>query len=213
MRKQIAGAASIAVLALPAAAGAHVTMQPGSAAAGKFTVENVRVPNESDSASTTKVDLKLPDGFAFASYEKVPGWTAKVARAKLAEPIKADDGEIDEQVSRIVWTANSDTAGIQPGQFQDFPLSVQIPGKEGDTLTFKAIQTYSDGEVARWIGAPDAEKPAPQIAVTAAAAEHGAAASEMSDEDDGDTLAVIALIVGALGLGAGATALVLGRKK
>lgn len=212
MRKQIAGVASAAALALPATAGAHVTLQPNSAPAGGFTVENVRVPNESGTASTTKVDLKLPDGFAFASYERVPGWTAKITRTKLAQPIKTDDGEIGEQVSRIVWTANSDATGIQPGQFQDFSLSVQIPGKAGDTLTFKAVQTYSDGEIARWIGAPDADKPAPQVVVTAAEAEHGASATDKSGKDDGtDTLAVIALIVGALGLGAGATAL--GRKK
>ena len=66
----------------------------------------------------------------------------------------------------MTWTADSDKAGIQPGQFQDFPISVQIPGEAGDTLTFKALQTYDDGEVVRWIGAPESEEPAPQVAVT-----------------------------------------------
>ena len=59
-----------------------------------------------------------------------------------------------------------------PGSSRTSRCSVQIPGKAGDTLTFKALQYYSDGSVARWIGAPDADKPAPQVQVTAAAATH-----------------------------------------
>jgi uncharacterized protein YcnI len=92
-----------------------------------------------------------------------------VAKEKLATPVKTDDGEVAEGVKTITWTAGSEADGIAPGQFRDFPLSVQIPGKAGDTLTFKALQTYSDGRVARWIGAPDADQPAPQVTVTAAA--------------------------------------------
>ena len=56
--------AAAALLAAPAAAQAHVTLQPNEAPAGGFTRLNVRVPTERDDASTTKVDLQLPDGFA-----------------------------------------------------------------------------------------------------------------------------------------------------
>ena len=95
---------------------------------------------------------------------------------KLATPIQTDDGPITEGIDRMVWTRTSRAGGIKPGQFQDFPISVQIPGKAGDKLTFKALQTYSNGEVVRWIGAPGADSPAPQVTVTAAPAQ-GAAAS------------------------------------
>ena len=62
-------------------------------------------------------------------------------------------------------------------------MSVQIPGKAGDELTFKALQTYSDGDVVRWIGAPDSEQPAPQVKVTAAAEDgHAAAKAEQTDD-------------------------------
>ena len=126
---------------------------------------------------TTKVAVQFPAGFAEASYQSVPGWRVKVVKEKLATPVKTDDGEVTEGVKTITWTARSKADGIAPGQFQDFPLSVQIPGKAGDTLTFKALQTYSDGTVARWIGAPDADKPAPQVQVTAAADDHPAPAA------------------------------------
>ena len=54
------------------------------------------------------------------------------------------------------------------GAFRDFGLSVQIPGKAGDKLTFKALQTYSDGEVVRWIGPEGSDTPAPIVTVEAA---------------------------------------------
>ena len=158
-RITLASAAALSALAVPAVAQAHVTLQPKTAAAGAYVVEDVRVPNETDDAVTTKVAVQFPEGFASASYEAVPGWAVKVVKEKLATPVKTDDGEITEGVKSITWTATSKADGIAPGQFQDFPLSVQIPGKAGDVLTFKALQTYSDGTVARWIGAPDADKP------------------------------------------------------
>jgi len=225
----LASAATLSALTVPAVAQAHVTVQPSTAAAGSFVVEDVRVPNETDDAITTKVAVQFPEGFAEASYQTVPGWTVKVVKEKLATPAKTDDGEVTEGIKTMTWTAKSKAGGIAPGQFQDFPLSVQIPGKAGDTLTFKALQTYSDGTVARWIGAPGADKPAPQVQVTAAADDHHAAAPAASDtaatentsapavattsadDSDSSTLAIVALIVGALGLLAGGAALMRGR--
>jgi periplasmic copper chaperone A len=211
--------ASVAALAAPAAAQAHVTLQPSSAPAGGFTRLDVRVPNEQDGASTTKIQLQLPDGFAEASYEPVPGWTVKVRKAKLAQPVKTDDGEVTEGVKEITWTSKQ---GIPPGAFQDFGLSVQVPGKAGDTLTFKALQTYSSGEVVRWIGGEGTDNPAPTVAVTAAAPEHGSAAADpaatpapAAKDDNGggsDTLAIVAIVIGVLGLAAGAAGLMASRQ-
>src|SRR4051812_12733441 len=213
----LSAALAAAALAVPATAGAHVTVQPDHAAAGGFARLDVRVPTERDDASTTKVDLQLPDGFAEASFEPVPGWGIKVSKAKLAEPIKTDDGEVTEEVKRITWTADSTAQGIPPGAFQDFGLSVQVPGKAGDALTFKALQTYSDGQVVRWIGPAGSETPAPVVKVTgapAAAATPAAAAPAASSDGGGsDTLAIVALVVGALGLAVGAVALAAGRRR
>jgi uncharacterized protein len=167
--RTLAAATAVAMLAIPAAAQAHVTLQPNTAPAGAFTVLDVRVPTERDDASTAKVDVQFPNGFAAASYQAVPGWRVQVIKKKLTTPIQTDDGPITEGVSRMVWTRTSRGGGIKPGQFQDFPISVQIPGKAGDKLTFKALQTYSDGEVVRWIGAAGSDTPAPQVTVIAAA--------------------------------------------
>ena len=204
-------ALAAALLAAPAVADAHVTLQPKQAPAGGFVRLDVRVPNERDDANTTKVDVKFPPGFAEASYQKVPGWTVKVTKAKLAKPIQTDDGAVTEGVSRITWTADSTADGIPPGAFQDFGLSVQVPGKAGDTLTFKALQTYSNGTVVRWIGPEGSDTPAPTVQVTAAggAAATPAATATPAKASGGSSngLAITALIVAALGLITGVAAL------
>jgi uncharacterized protein len=227
--------ALIAVLAIatvaPASAQAHVTLQPNTAPAGQFTRLDVRVPNERDDANTTKIEVQLPDGFASASYEPVPGWSVEVETGALETPIQTDDGEITEGVKQITWTADSDEDGIPPGAFQDFGLSFRVPGEAGDTLEFKALQTYAGGEVVRWIGAEGSDNPAAVVTVVepsgSDAASHGgggapeeatpaatnaAAAAATSDDDGGNGLAIVALIVGALGLVAGAAGLVAARR-
>jgi uncharacterized protein len=150
---------ALALLA-PAAAQAHVTLQPTEAPEGAYTVLDVRVPNESDSENTTKVAVQFPEGFGDVSYQAVPGWNVKVVHQKLKKPIQTDDGPVTEGVREVIFSGGR----LPPGQFQDFPLSLQIPGKAGEELTFKAVQTY-EKEVVRWIGAPETEHPAPQMLV------------------------------------------------
>ena len=230
MTRRIFVLAALIAAAAPAAAQAHVTLQPKTAPAGQFTRLDVRVPNERDDAPTTKVDVQMPDGFASVSYEPVPGWTAKVTSGPLDKPIQTDDGEITEGVKQITWTADSDEDGIPPGAFQDFGLSFQVPGKAGDKLEFKALQTYAGGEVVRWIGAEGSDNPAAIVSVIEPAgtdaASHGggddasaeappaatAAASTPSDDGSGNGLAIVALIVGTLGLIVGAAGLLAARR-
>jgi uncharacterized protein YcnI len=218
MRRIAIATAAICALLLPAAAQAHVTLQPSEAPAGGFTVLDVRVPNETDNANTTKVDVKFPPGFAEVSYQAVPGWQVKVIKEKLAQPVQTDDGPVTEGVSEIIWSGGK----LAPGEFQDFPLSVQIPDAAGKALTFKALQTYDNGEVVRWIGPPESEEPAPQVQVTAAEEEgHATATAESGSGDEGSggsdgaskSLGVAALILGALGLLAGGAALVRSRRR
>jgi periplasmic copper chaperone A len=112
----------------------------------------------------------------------------------------------------------------QPGEFREFPLSVLIPGKAGQTLTFKALQTYSNGTIVRWIGAPGSREPAPQLKLTSASTS-GAAASgsggqaktsapapAASADNDSNGLSIVAAVLGALGLLIAVAALVVARR-
>lgn len=209
----VAFAAVMAICCLyPAAAFGHVTLSPNSAPAGSWTTFNVKVPNESDTASTVKVVVKMPQGITSASWQPVPGWQAQVEKVKLAAPVQTDDGPLTEGVSQVVWTA--DGKGIQPGQFQQFPLTILVPETTGATLTFKAIQTYSDGKVSRWIGSPSADEPAPTVSVTDKVDEHSAAMAgghESSDSSD-HSLQIVALVLSGLALLVACGALTLARR-
>lgn len=237
MTRKLIPAGALAALALSAGtASAHVTVQPKTATPGDYTVVDVRVPNETDNADTVRVDLQLPPGFASVSYQQVPGWRVKVRTEKLATPIQTDDGPVDEGVAQVTWTGDRRQGKIPPGAFQDFPLSILVPGKVGQSLTFKALQHYSDGETVRWIGAPSSEHPAPTVKLVAAdegaGAGHAAAgasgggtatagtaaatsAHDSGGGDDGndDGLAIAALIVGALGVLLGAAGFAVGRRR
>ena len=176
------------------------------------------MPNERDKASTVRVDVQFPAGFASVSYQPIPGWTVKVIKKKLATPIQTDDGPITEGVSRMVWSGTRKGAGrIAPGQFMDFPISVQIPGKAGDVLTFKALQTYSNGEIVRWIGAPSADLPAPQVKVTAATAQRaahaGMGAAVAGDGGDGNGPGTTAVVAGGVLVALSALALTRRRRR
>lgn len=53
--------------------------------------------------------------------------------------------------------------GVQTWEFLEFGFSAKMLDGE-ETLDFRAIQTYSGGEVVRWTGAPDSEAPAALLA-------------------------------------------------
>jgi uncharacterized protein YcnI len=230
MRRVLIAAAWIAGLAAPAAASAHVGLVPSTAPAGDFARIDVRVPNERDDAGTTKVEMQLPPGVVSVRHEPVRGWRVQVREKQLETPIKTDDGfEVDRQVDRITWTGDGREGLIEPGQFQDFGLSLRVPGKTGDVLAFKALQTYEGGEVVRWIGPEDADEPAPTLSVTAASAEGGhgvpgaaagatqatrtsAPVAPAADDGPSDALVYAALAAGVLGLLAGLAGFVTARR-
>jgi|KBSSwiStaDraftv2_1062776.scaffolds.fasta_scaffold11686_3 uncharacterized protein YcnI len=205
-----------ALLILPATASAHVTVQPGNAEPGGYTRVTFRVPNERDDASTVKLEVTFPVGHPLASVsvQPVQGWTAKVVKSQLATPIKNDDGEITEAVSAITWSGGS----IAPGEFQEFPVSLGPLPSAGTSLVFKSLQTYSDGEVVRWIdvpqpGADRPEHPAPTLTIAEPAVTAPPAAGAGDTDDSGPDAAAIGL--GAAGLVTGLVALgvALGRRR
>lgn len=223
--------ALLGLLVLPASASAHVSLHPNEVPAGSFATLDVRVPNETESANTVKLAVQVPPGFLDVSTEYMPGWSAKVLTSKLAKPVQTDDGEVTEQVREIVWTGSGKQGQIPPGQFLNFPISTEIPGKTGEELTFKVLQYYDNGEVVRWIGGPSSDEPAPQIDVTAeggvlqdvagsetappsptAEAGTGEATGSSSGGGASKGLGIAALILGALGLLAGGTALARSRR-
>lgn len=196
-------------LFIAAPAAAHVTVSPKEAQPGSYARVAFRVPNESDTASTTKVEVFLPEDAPLASVstQPVPGWTVQVTKRKLDQPLDLHGSQISEVVSQITWTAG-EGAAIKPGEFQEFPVSMGRLPDNVDHLVFKAIQTYSDGAVVRWIEEPkegaELEHPAPVLQLAAATTDPTTApaptASDTNTSGGNDILGWTALGIGVLAL-------------
>ncbi|WP_405855601.1 YcnI family protein [Streptomyces sp. NBC_00090] len=187
------GIALSSVVLLSGTAFAHVSVQPqGEAAKGGYATVNIKVPNERDNASTVKLEVNFPLDHPLASVmpQPVPGWKAEVTKSKLSKPLELHGKKINEAVSKVTWTA--DGSKIGPGQFQQFPLSLGRLPEDTDQLVLKAIQTYDNKEVVRWIeepkeGADEPQNPAPVLKLSAASADHhggGAATPSASATTD-----------------------------
>ncbi|MFF2080536.1 YcnI family protein [Kitasatospora sp. NPDC058162] len=167
--------AGATVLAAAASASAHVVVEPSSVP--KNATDQTfafRVPNEDDTKSTVQVEIDFPTDHPVPSamVAPVPGWTDKITTTKLATPIHTDDGDVTDVVSQVVWTGGQ----ITPGHYQDFTVELGALPEGTDKVVFKALQTYSDGNVVRWIeepqaGQPEPKNPAPVLHLTAAVAD------------------------------------------
>ena len=219
MRFRVVLCSLVGALALTPAAGAHVTLNPGESEAGGFARFTVRVPNERDNARSTKVTLQFPESVISARFQPHPTCRRTTTMARLAEPIEEEGEEpITERIASVTWTC----PGIAPDEFEEFGVSFQVPETPGEELLFPALQTYSNGEVVRWIAPdPEADTPAPRITVLPPEEEgaeaqaasspppppaaDGGAQADTSDDDDGRTN--LALGLGGAGLVAGLAAL------
>ncbi|WP_446218795.1 YcnI family copper-binding membrane protein [Micromonospora sp. IBHARD004] len=213
-------AVATAVFGLAGPASAHVTVNPKEATQGGYGRFAFRVPNESDTASTTKVEVVLPENAPVGSVSTmpVPGWTVAVEKRKVDPPIEVHGSQLTEAVSKLTWTAAAN-AGVKPGEFQEFPVSMG-PLPQVDRMVFKVLQTYSDGNVSRWIeeptpGGEEPENPAPVLTLTAAspsAAPSGSAgaAAPAGDDDSDDDSDGAGTALGIAGLVAGLAGLILG---
>lgn len=206
------------VLGGATAASAHVRVSGTDAKPGGYGELTFLVPTESADASTTRLSVTLPSDtpIVFAATQPVPGWRAKVTTAKLATPVKTDDGEISTYVSKVTWVAK-DGSGIRPGQFQEFKLAVG-PLPDRSELAFPALQTYSDGTTVNWnersTGSAEPEHPAPILTLarkpgsTGASGEAAVLTAQSGGSDDSALfVAGAGVILGALATALAAVAL------
>lgn len=201
-------ATAAAVLLLAGPALAHVTVNPSSVPAGSASELTFRVPNEEAHANTVEVDVQVPTVHPIAQLlvRPVPGWTISVKSITLAKPVTTDDGTFNSAVSEVIWKGGQ----ILPGQFQDFAISADPLPTGISQLVFKAIQTYSNGDVVRWIdlqqpGQPAPDHPAPTLTLTtgtapASTARTSAAPAAAASGTDGlsRALGLAGLLVGLL---------------
>lgn len=226
-------AAGIIVMGATAAS-AHVSVNPDDTGANGYTHLTFNVPNESKTAKTSKLEVKLPTDtpFTSVSVKPVEGWSAQVITGDLPKPVTVSGTTVTKAPTSVVWTADA-THQLGKNEYQAFSLSVGRLPAAGTTVTLKAAQTLTDGTVVNWDeesaeGQPEPEHPAPSFTTTAedgtaaaapaatapaAGSQAGApqATASRAAETAGDGASVWGLVLGAAGcvLGAAALALVL----
>lgn len=183
MRKSVLLAVVLLVLGV-SPAWAHVEVSPETAAKGETTTFTFSVPNEEAPAKTTAVEFLWPEDVTFARVSPVekPGWTATTSERSVKWSGGAIGGEEEE------------TFNVTLG-----------PLPNNETITFKALQTYDNGEVVRWIGAAKTDNPAPVVTLTGPAVTTTQApvatttkkvlnAEEKNDSDDKSAVTTIVIV-------------------
>jgi uncharacterized protein YcnI len=177
----LAATAAGAALAFAGTAFAHAIVSPPvakSKAAQQFTLS---VPTEEEGATTTEVELTVPNGVALDSFEPTPGWK----RTEQA----TGSGE-ERVIQKVTWTGGK----VPTDEDAVFRFNGSLDSSKN--YTFSVRQTYSNGKVVDWSGPASSDTPAP---VVEGVSSLGGSSS---------TLAIVALIVGAVGVVLGIVALV-----
>jgi uncharacterized protein YcnI len=164
----------LAALVLPASAFAHAALSPPIGLKGKLEYYTLAVPTEQENATTTSIELTVPSGFGIDSFAPSPGWTRKLAQTGSGE---------NAVIQTVTWTGGSTPTG------EDSVFSFLASGSAQKTYTFGVRQTYSDGTVVDWTGPESSDTPAPTVEVRSSL---GGGST--------DTLAIVALAVGAAGV-------------
>jgi uncharacterized protein YcnI len=169
----VAAAAAALALVLADAASAHAIMSPPVAKAKVLQQFTLSVPTEEEGATTTTIELTVPSGFSIDSFEAEPGWK----RTEQA----TGSGET-KTIQQVTWSGGK----VPTDEDSVFRFNGSMSSSK--TYTFNVRQTYSNGKVVDWTGSESSDTPAPTIE---AVSSFGGSSS---------TLAIIALIVGGIGV-------------
>ncbi|HWM73782.1 MAG TPA: YcnI family protein [Nocardioides sp.] len=222
-----AGAAGLLTLGLAAPASAHVTVTPSDTAAGAFVVLTFSVPHGCEGSPTTGITIQVPEEILSVTPTRNPLYEVEKTMVQLDEPIEDSHGNsVTERVGEVSYTTRTP---LPDGERDAFELSLQLPDAAGETLNFPVIQACEKGQT-DWVETPaegqdpeELERPAPSVTITDATGdEHGAAETVATEEptsdagedaEDGNGLAIAGLVVGAVGILVGGTALARTRRQ
>src|SRR5450756_1729548 len=99
-----------AVIGTATSAVAHVGVFPDSTTAGQGAQLTFRVPDESQTASTIRLVVTLPQDRPFTdiSTKPMPGWTTTVTDARLPKPVTVGGATITKAPRTVTWPAQAE---------------------------------------------------------------------------------------------------------
>jgi uncharacterized protein YcnI len=146
MRTYSAASALSLLLLSAGVARSHVTLETPSAIAGSYYKAALMVGHGCEGEPTHTVTVRLPAGFKGAKPMPKPGWALSIRREPLAQPYTSHGKTITDDVTEVVWTAQSDEARLLDAQYDEFMLRGQLPATAGP-LWFKVQQRCPSGQL------------------------------------------------------------------
>ena len=173
--RALAGAAVAAVgLTVASSAWAHAELSPPVTKSKTLQLFTLAVPTEKEGATTTKIELTPPSGFGIDSFVPTVGWKRTLRQTGSGE---------NAVIQKVTWSG-----GSVPTDEDSVFQFLASPGSS-KTYTFAVRQTYSDGSVVDWSGPESSDTPAPRIEAMSSLGGGGSS-----------TLAIIAIVVGGIGI-------------
>jgi len=205
------GAAGLLTLGLAAPASAHVTVTPSDTAAGAFVVLTFSVPHGCEGSPTTGITIQVPEEILSVTPTRNAYYDVEKTMVELDEPIEdAHGNSVTERVGEVTYTSK---LPLPDGVRDALELSLQLPDAAGETLAFPVIQQCEKGRTGWTETAAEGqdietlEHPAPTVTIT----EPEESPTEEPEADDSgadnETLGIVGLVIGALGVGIGCLAL------
>ena len=117
MRIIVLAVAAAVSLVLAGSASAHAIMSPPVAKAKVSQQFTLSVPTEEEGATTTEIELTVPDGLAIDSFEPTPGWKR------------------EEQATRSGWSRCRSRTPSAASQTTSVETSAASPSETSATTT------------------------------------------------------------------------------
>ncbi|MGB2875946.1 MAG: DUF1775 domain-containing protein [Gaiellaceae bacterium] len=174
-RAMVMAAAALVGLALAQGAFAHAVVSPPVAKAKVLQQFTLSVPTEKAGATTTQIEMTVPSGFTIDSFEPDPGWTRSEQATGTGN---------QKTIQRVTWKGGK----VPTGEDAVFRFNASLDSRKTYRVTVR--QTYSDGSIVDWSGPESSDSPAPLVD----------GVSTLGGGGSTSTLAIVALIVGGIGV-------------
>jgi uncharacterized protein YcnI len=144
------------VVAFTTPTAAHVTLETQEARVGEPYKAVLRVPHGCESAATTALRVRIPDGVIADKPMPKPGWTLATTNGKYSKTYTFfHNAKLSEGVTEISWSGGK----LPDAWYDEFVFQGFLAGdlEAGTKLYFPVVQECEKG-VNRWIEIPAAGK-------------------------------------------------------
>jgi uncharacterized protein YcnI len=174
VRALVSVAAVTGGLAIASSAWAHAEISPPVIKSKDLQLFTLAVPTEKAGLTTSKIELTPPSGFGIDSFVPEVGWKRQLQQTGTGG---------SAVIQKVTWTGGHVPTG------EDSIFQFLASPNSSKTYTFTVRQTYSDGSLVDWAGPESSDTPAPRIEAMSSLGGGGSS-----------TLAIVALVVGGIGV-------------